>query len=134
MRMLAHLRVPSFLLLAALVGCRETSPRSSDSAVTDAILDASGQRGNAGAGEPTVGSKPIAAGCAADAECASGFCVDSVCCDTACGGQCSTCNVAGNVGYCSPQIYGDDTTSAQTCTGAHTCSIAIPTLNLPPAG
>ena len=74
--------------------------------------------------------KPIAAGCAANSECASGFCVDAVCCNTACDGQCSICNPPGALGYCTGQISGDDTTSSQTCTGAHTCSIAIPVLNL----
>ena len=75
--------------------------------------------------------KPLAEACAANSECASGFCVDSVCCNTACDGQCSICNPPGNLGYCTGQITGDDTTSAQTCTGAHTCSIAIAVLNLP---
>jgi hypothetical protein len=74
--------------------------------------------------------KPIAAGCAANSECASGFCVDAVCCNTACDGQCSICNPPGALGYCTGQISGDDTTSAETCTGAHTCSIAIPVLNV----
>ena len=75
--------------------------------------------------------KPLAEACAANSECASGFCVDSVCCNTACDGQCSICNPPGNLGYCTGQITGDDTTSAETCTGAHTCSIAIAVLNIP---
>lgn len=77
------------------------------------------------------GGKPIADGCAANSECASGFCVDSVCCNTACDGQCSTCNISGNVGYCTAQTAGDDTTSAETCTGAHTCALGPPLINLP---
>jgi hypothetical protein len=75
--------------------------------------------------------KPLAEGCAANSECASGFCVDSVCCNTACDGQCSICNPPGALGYCTGQLTGDDTRSAETCTGAHTCSIAIPVLNIP---
>jgi hypothetical protein len=75
--------------------------------------------------------KPLAAGCASNSECASGFCVDAVCCNTACDGQCSICNPPGNLGYCTGQITGDDTTSAETCTGAHTCSIALAVFNLP---
>lgn len=131
MRILAHLPAVSFLLVAALAGCPETGPTTADAGTArDAMPDVSGQGGIAGAGEQ-VGSKPIAAGCAADSECASGFCVDSVCCDGACDGQCQTCNVAGNVGYCTAQVFGDDTTSAEGCTGAHTCSIGISALNLP---
>ena len=83
------------------------------------------------AGTLNPGGKPIAAGCASNAECATGFCVDSVCCNTACDGQCSICNPAGNIGYCAGQLSGDDTTSADPCTGAHICSIAIPVLNIP---
>src|SRR5450631_2471187 len=130
MRIATHLPALSVLLLAALAGCPVTGPQPADAAVTDAKPGTGGQGGTAGAGEPVRG-KPIAAGCAADSECASGSCVDSVCCDGVCDGQCETCNVAGNVGYCTAQIFGDDTTSAQTCAGAHTCSIAIPSLNLP---
>lgn len=130
MRIVTHLPALSVLLLAALAGCPVTGPQPSDAAVTDATPGMGGQGGTAGAGE-AMGGKPIAAGCAADSECASGFCVDSVCCDSACDDQCETCNVAGTVGYCTAQIVGDDTTSAETCTGAHTCSIAIPVLNLP---
>ena len=74
--------------------------------------------------------KPLAAGCAANSECASGFCVDAVCCNTACDGQCSICNPPGALGFCTGRIGGDDTTSSDPCTGAHTCSIAIPVLNL----
>jgi len=75
--------------------------------------------------------KPLAEACAANSECASGFCVDSVCCNSACDGQCSICNPPDALGYCSGQLYGDDTTSSDPCTGAHTCSIAIAVLNLP---
>ena len=82
-------------------------------------------------GATNPGGKPLAAGCAANSECASGFCVDAVCCNTACDGQCSICNPPGNLGYCTGQLSGDDTTAAQTCPGAHTCSISIPVLNSP---
>lgn len=77
-----------------------------------------------------AGQKPLALGCSANSECASGFCVDGVCCENACDGQCSVCNAAGNAGYCTAQIAGDDTTSAETCTGAHTCSLPISSLGL----
>jgi len=131
MRILAHLPVISFLLIAALAGCPETGPKTSDAGTSaDAMSEGGAQGGGAGAGE-TTGGKPLAAGCAADSECASGFCVDSVCCNSACDGQCSVCNSTDNVGYCTAQIFGDDTTSTATCTGAYTCAIGIPALNLP---
>jgi len=98
-----------------------------DASPIDAGYDATPP--NSGAGGTEL--KPLALGCSADAECASGFCADGVCCDSACDGQCSVCNVSGNVGYCTGQLFGDDTTSRETCTGAHTCAITIPSLNLP---
>jgi hypothetical protein len=39
--------------------------------------------------------------CGCDADCASGFCVDSVCCDSACTGTCKSCNTASAPGLCS---------------------------------
>ncbi|MBL9026795.1 MAG: hypothetical protein JNL21_31650 [Myxococcales bacterium] len=42
--------------------------------------------------------------CFFDAQCASGQCVDGVCCNSACGGQCEACDVAGHVGQCTPVI------------------------------
>jgi hypothetical protein len=38
--------------------------------------------------------------CSANAECTSGQCVGGICCDTACTGQCKSCNVTGSVGTC----------------------------------
>lgn len=100
--------------------------------------NAGGVAGAGGAGggavvstSPTPIGKPLAAACAANSECASGFCVDNVCCNTACDDQCSTCTGSGEIGYCGAQTAGDDTRSAETCTGARTCSIAIPLLNIP---
>jgi hypothetical protein len=116
----------AFCALPAACKQRELDPDAAApmlDAGSDGAIDAPG------AGGAVI--KPLALGCAAGSECASGFCVDGVCCDTACDGQCSTCNVTGNPGYCMLQIVGDDTTSAETCTGAHTCAIAIPVLNLP---
>jgi hypothetical protein len=78
------------------------------------------------AGTANVGGKPIGVGCATNAECATGFCVDSMCCNTSCDGQCQSCNASGNEGYCTPQLVGDDTTSSESCTGAFTCSFSVP--------
>jgi hypothetical protein len=140
------------LVLIALLGLAGCPMKNSDpepdggagaggAAGTSAEGGAAGQTADAGAGgempklssDAAVGSpgKPLAEACGANSECASGFCVDSVCCNTACDGQCSICNPPGNLGYCTGQITGDNTTSAETCTGAHTCSIAIAVLNLP---
>ena len=41
-------------------------------------------------------------GCAGAPDCLSGNCVDGVCCDTACTDECAACDVAGNVGTCTP--------------------------------
>ena len=127
------LRTLAVLLLAACctlhVACRQ---READPATDASLVDAGPDAAPSMSGSGGAGLKPLALGCSADAECASGFCVDGVCCDSACDGQCSVCNVAGNVGYCTGQLFGDDTTSTETCTGAHTCAITIPSLNLAP--
>lgn len=41
-------------------------------------------------------------GCAANNECTSGFCATGMCCDSACTGQCDSCNLTGKAGTCSP--------------------------------
>lgn len=51
-----------------------------------------------------VKKSALGATCASPAECASGFCADGVCCDTACTGQCESCDVAGGLGTCTPAI------------------------------
>jgi hypothetical protein len=48
----------------------------------------------------SCGEKPRGASCAANAECASGFCTDGVCCNVDCGGACVTCNQVGRLGTC----------------------------------
>lgn len=42
--------------------------------------------------------------CSTGSQCLSGFCADAVCCNAACTGQCEACNVAPNVGTCSPVV------------------------------
>jgi hypothetical protein len=44
--------------------------------------------------------------CAANDECASGFCADGVCCATACSGACMNCAMAGHIGVCEPVASG----------------------------
>jgi hypothetical protein len=114
---------------AHVVACKQ---READPGADISAVDAAADAPPPGSGTGGAGLKPLALGCSDDAECASGFCVDGVCCDSACDAQCSVCNVVGNVGYCTGQLLGDDTTSIETCTGAHTCAITIPSLNLAP--
>jgi len=41
-------------------------------------------------------------GCGANNECTSGNCATGMCCNTACTGQCDSCNLPGKAGTCSP--------------------------------
>ncbi len=127
------------VLISVFAGCPSKGTTEMDS--PDGAAGAGGNTPTADAGgemaklSPDAAAadpgKPLAEGCAANSECASGFCVDGVCCNTACDDQCSICNPPGNLGYCAGQLTGDDTASSDPCTGAHTCSIAIAVLNIP---
>lgn len=44
--------------------------------------------------------------CAMGTQCVSGNCADGVCCNTACGGDCQACNIAGTLGTCSNVMQG----------------------------
>ena len=62
-------------------------------------------------------------GCAADDECASGYCVDSLCCNRACDGTCESCAAAGIcalVTNAEAPRCGDDF----ACNNAGACSLA----------
>ncbi|MDI3290487.1 hypothetical protein QHF83_44655, partial [Polyangium sp. 15x6] len=70
----------------------------------------------------TCPKKCIAAACANNDECGSGFCADGVCCDTDCTGTCKACNVMGQEGTCSNvPVNQDDTNAMTTCMGNKAC-------------
>jgi len=69
--------------------------------------------------------------CTSAATCASGFCADGVCCNSACNGVCTSCNLAGQVGKCSPYAAGTDPQNEcgkgtgvckSTCDGVGSCA------------
>ncbi|MEZ4300844.1 MAG: hypothetical protein R3B70_38275 [Polyangiaceae bacterium] len=64
--------------------------------------------------------KPNGDVCAAGTECLSDNCVDGVCCNSTCNGTCQACNVAGNVGTCSPVPANTD--PANECPGTLNCN------------
>jgi len=72
---------------------------------------------------PPDPGKPLAEGCATNAECASGFCTDGVCCNAACDQPCFTCHTTGSYGSCLPQLSGEDSTATPACAGAKTCGL-----------
>ncbi len=123
----------AILALLLLSGCptNNYNPPMADAGVAgpQGIGGAAGGAGNAPgetelpAADAGSSDKPLAEGCAANSECASGFCVDGVCCNTACDGQCFNCNQAGTVGYCTPQTGGDDLNAAIPCTSPRTCGV-----------
>jgi hypothetical protein len=119
--------------LLLFCGCPTKEPpapqldASDSDASTDPVPDGSSDPAFDASADTTtapVPGKPLAYGCAADSECASGFCVDGVCCDARCDQQCAACNLVGGAGHCAPQASGDDTLAASPCTGAHTCGLA----------
>jgi N-acetylneuraminic acid mutarotase len=59
--------------------------------------------------------------CLVDAECNSGACVDGVCCNSPCGGQCSSCNLPGREGTCSP-VLGNPVGGRPSCGGGDECA------------
>ncbi|MDI1451820.1 hypothetical protein QHF85_47695, partial [Polyangium sp. 6x1] len=77
----------------------------------------------------TCPDKCLAAACADNGECASGFCADGVCCDTACTGACKSCKLTGSEGTCTNVPLGmtDDAPACMgtmTCDGAGVCKLA----------
>ena len=88
--------------------------------------------------------KANAAGCALAHECTSGFCADGVCCNAACGEQCASCNLPGNVGSCTavsgapiggrPACGTDGSPCGGACDGSTKATCAYPVSSCrPPA-
>jgi hypothetical protein len=59
--------------------------------------------------------------CANSSDCALGHCVDAFCCDTACDGQCESCNQTGKLGTCTA-VKGTPATGRPVCAGAVSCT------------
>jgi hypothetical protein len=75
----------------------------------------------------------LGASCLQGSQCASGFCADKVCCESACGGKCQSCAVAGSPGKCTSvpdgqdpdgECAGKDKVCAGSCDGKGSCSFA----------
>ncbi|MEZ4306625.1 MAG: hypothetical protein R3F14_01050 [Polyangiaceae bacterium] len=64
--------------------------------------------------------KPNGEACAGGIECLSATCVDDVCCNTACGGTCLACDLAGSMGTCTLVPAGQDPDNE--CAGALDCN------------
>jgi hypothetical protein len=60
------------------------------------------------------------AGCSAADQCTSGFCVDTKCCNTACAGQCASCNLGAMAGTCSA-VTGAPVGGRTACSGTGVC-------------
>jgi hypothetical protein len=76
--------------------------------------------------------------CTTASPCASANCVDGVCCDSACTGECSSCNLTGQAGKCRPYTAGTDPEGEcgkgtgvckSTCDGVSRCAFPQPTLS-----
>jgi len=65
--------------------------------------------------------KGIGKPCSSDFECSGGRCEGGICCDKACDGPCSTCNLAGSPGICSPSPTGTLCEDNNACTTGDSC-------------
>ncbi len=72
------------------------------------------------ASKQCVPKKETGVACGAGSECKSGFCSDSVCCESACAGNCDSCNSAGSVGQCKP--VGAGVAGNPACPGGVVCN------------
>ncbi len=73
------------------------------------------------------GDQDLGEPCTTGAECQQGHCANGVCCNEGCSEVCMACDVAGNVGFCTPQA--DDTLcdAGVCCSGQCVASNADPT-------
>jgi hypothetical protein len=91
-----------------------------DAVVSDGPDVASGVDGSLAT--PDAAAKlGIGVSCTQANQCERGFCVDGVCCETACTSMCTTCNLTGNAGYCSPVFAGQDPKGSCAQDLASTC-------------
>ena len=112
------LQAPPDVPMVAEVGLADVA--RPDAGAGDAPDDSSGVDGSS----PTpdaAGKLGVGVACTQASQCERGFCVDGVCCETACTSMCTTCNLTGNAGYCSPVPAGQDPKSSCTQDLASTC-------------
>lgn len=69
---------------------------------------------------------PVGAACTMNIECSGGgYCFDGYCCNSACGGTCQACNLAGAIGTCNwipaGQDPGNECAGALNCNGSGAC-------------
>ena len=86
-----------------------------------AVLVAGGVNGSTTQSASLLYDASDGLGCTSNSQCTTGFCVSGVCCDSACTGQCSTCNLTGSVGICSPKANGTTCNDSNACTSGETC-------------
>ena len=94
----------------------------------------SGDFCNAGVCQPRLTN---GGACTASTQCGSGQCVDGVCCNTACGGECQACDVAGSAGTCTavtgaphglrPACASDGSSCGGSCNGSNVTACSFPT-------
>ena len=101
---------PGPTVVCAPYDCDSATGRCKASCASDDDCSGGQHCHNGACGDPPRES------CAANEECASGFCSDGVCCNTKCAGLCVSCALPGLVGTCSPTPAGgpDRTPSAST--------------------
>jgi hypothetical protein len=68
---------------------------------------------------PVTNPLALGQGCAQDAACASGHCVDGVCCVSACVGVCTTCAQPGSIGRC--VLAQDNSDPREDCDACYAC-------------
>jgi hypothetical protein len=91
-----------------------------------------------------VAPADLGAACTTDAGCSGGHCVDGVCCESACGGQCQSCNEPGGLGHCltvsgpprggRPACPGDGSACSAKCGGFDPNGCVTPARGIPCGG